>query len=232
LLSSFFPDTPLLSKNSKARFESSMTATPSILPAPPPAAAVAAVDLQSLVHKSLAGSVPFVAFPVSFQALSVLQLHGEIYAPDSEFLSDFLYGLKAVFFAQGTDYQSFLSDSMSGRVLLDTKGVWIATSDAQRRELYAYLESIRRLHDLAFRQAYGEVPPEWLFPVFFGPGAMPLPLSSLPTVSWWPVSPSPVPSTSPSRFAPDRRRSASPSTAVQHQTLLEDHPSDTESMAS
>jgi hypothetical protein len=163
----------------------------SALPTTPPLAAAPEADIQSLVHKSLSYFVQFAAFPMSYQALPILKLHREIYNPKSEFFVDFLYGLmmkKDPLFPQpppGTDYNAFIAQVLRDRVLLDTRGVWIAKSAAERNVMHTYLNRIRSLPDLAFRQAYGEVPTEWLFPVFFGPDAVPLHLSSLPGVSWW-----------------------------------------------
>jgi hypothetical protein len=192
-----------------------MSAVPPISASAP--AAALGVGIHTLVHSALTNRVPFVAFPPSFQALPIWALRAVIYDPTSEIFVDFLYALKGTFFRPpppGTDYHAFIANVLRDRVLLETRGVWIATTDAQLDVMHTYLNSIHSLPDLVLQLAYGRVPTEWLFPVFFGPDALPLHLPSLPGVSWW---------------LPAPRSACSPGSSVQSDA---DHLSDSESLLS
>lgn len=145
----------------------------------PPLSAQQASDL---VHQGLWGRVAFIPFPANYRDLDGDELFERFYEEDPRTLFHFLFGLQGSGYLHGLStaripMQSFAME-LQGRVLLDTNGVWVATTDAQRSELIAYASAIWSWPRQVRMMLYSSVKTEWLYPARFTRSGSLVPVSN------------------------------------------------------
>lgn len=142
---------------------------------------LSAAQFSDLVHTSLTGRVTFIAYPPCHRDVDPVDLFDRFYDEEPDSLFNFLFGLLRsnylTMFSASTLSMQTLAAELEGRVLLDTNGVWIATTDTERSDLDVYASGIWSLPRGVRIMRYGLVVTEWLYPAVFAPDGTLVPVS-------------------------------------------------------